>query len=80
VWIQLTCSRCGTHRRISDNHPEHAVKAAKAGWRSFGAVIYCPDCSKTWHKRNTKRLGSELDTIERILVIMRCCKKKEVEQ
>lgn len=70
MWIHITCSCCGKHRRISDNHPEQAVSAARAGWRSHGTALYCPDCVKTWHERNTKALCNELDTCERILVFV----------
>ena len=77
MWDMITCSRCGKHRRISDNHPEHAVSAARAGWRNYGTAFYCPACAKTWHERNTKPLGNELDAVERILVMMRCGKRKE---
>ena len=76
MWIRINCSRCVKHRRICDNRPEHSVSAVRAGWRSYGTALYCPDCAKTWHERNTKALGNKLDTCERILVVMRCCRKR----
>lgn len=77
MWIYITCSRCGVHRRISDRKPEHAKKLAGKGWWNYGTALYCPSCSASWHERNIKELGTEADAENRILMVMRCCQRKE---
>lgn len=78
MWLNIGCSRCGKTYRLSDNHPEKAVNMARAGWRNYGTALYCPKCSSTWHQRNSKPLGNEIDAVYRILVIMREAQKAEV--
>lgn len=70
MWLRLTCSRCGKHRRISDRiGGGHATRAVAAGWRSYGTALYCPECADTWHERNDKPLNPKDYTIDRIVQI-----------
>ena len=47
---------------------EYTVNAINDGWASFGAALYCPECSKTWIDRNPGRpMPGERNTF---LVIM----------
>lgn len=55
MYVTITCSNCGNHRRISNKKMEYTVKAINDGWGSFGAALYCPECSKTWDDRNPGR-------------------------
>ena len=61
--MEIYCSRCGNHERIL-----RSVRGAKAkskkGWRSFGSVIYCPECTRTWKERNDKELNTVEETNE----------------
>lgn len=55
MYITITCSNCGKHRRISNKKVKYAINAIKAGWGSYGRALYCPECSKTWDERNHGR-------------------------
>lgn len=76
MWLFLTCSRCGKHRRISDRVGTHATRAVYAGWRSYGTALYCPKCADTWHERNDKPLNPKNYTIDRIVQIQLCTRLK----
>lgn len=76
MWLLLTCSRCGKHRRISDRVGTHATRAVYAGWRSYGTALYCPKCADTWHERNDKPLNPKNHTIDRIVQIQLCTRLK----
>ena len=76
--MQIQCSRCGRRsRKYAYNHllsvttkaPEEIIKA---GWGSFGDAFYCPQCAKTWEKRNEKDrpLWGDYHTHVRILETM----------
>lgn len=60
--MRITCSNCGLSvyfRTTSGN----IRKYIKAGWGSFGSALYCPECTKTWHERNTHELASDRNTM-----------------
>lgn len=52
MYIDIYCSNCGAHRRISNKKVEYTINAIKQGWGSFGDVTYCPRCTATWEERN----------------------------
>jgi len=31
----------------------HVIGATRAGWNSYGSALYCPECSASWHERNS---------------------------
>lgn len=70
MYVKITCSCCGAHRRISNKKMEYTVNAIKAGWGSYGSALYCPKCSRTWEQRNGKErpMADERNTF---VVIMR---------
>ena len=80
MWLLLTCSRCGKHRRISDRVYTHAIMAVNAGWRSFGTALYCPKCSDTWHERNDKPLNPKNYALERIVQMQLLSRPREVRR
>ena len=51
--ILIQCSNCGTHREIK-YAIGRIVQAINDGWDSYGNALYCPECSRTWEKRNGK--------------------------
>lgn len=67
MYINITCSNCGRHRRISNKKVEYTVRAIKQGWNSFGSALYCPECVRSWHDRNNTELAGEKNTF---LIIM----------
>lgn len=52
MYITITCSNCGNHRRISDKRWKYIEKVIDEGWNSVGSAMYCPECVKTWQERN----------------------------
>ena len=52
MYIDIYCSNCGAHRRISNKKVEYITNAIEQGWGSFGDVTYCPRCTATWEERN----------------------------
>jgi len=60
MYLQIQCSSCGRRsRQYGYNHMLNILTKApeeiiKAGWGSFGDAFYCPQCVKTWEKRNGK--------------------------
>lgn len=67
MYIDLCCSNCGNHRRLSADAVQYTVDAIKQGWGSYGAALYCPECVRTWYDRNTRPMADERNTM---LVIM----------
>ncbi len=53
--MTIWCSNCGAHHsfRYSAGNVLNAVYVH--GWGSYGAVLYCPECSRTWDERNKGR-------------------------
>jgi hypothetical protein len=62
MYITITCSCCGEHRRLTNKRVSYTVKAIKDGWGSCGSALYCPRCSRTWQERNTKPMADESNT------------------
>ena len=80
MWVKITCSRCGNTRRISTNQPNRIRNAINAGWGSYGNALYCPNCSKTWHERNTKPMADAVNTSSIIMgvVVSAHCRKNNL--
>lgn len=55
MYIYLQCSNCGAKRRVSNRGMQYTGNAIRQGWGSYGSALYCPECSKTWDKRNPGR-------------------------
>ena len=53
--IEIQCFRCGVRRKLSNEKVQYTVDAIKDGWDSFGAALYCPDCSSDWVSINPGR-------------------------
>lgn len=53
--MKIYCSCCGsTHSfRYSAQNVLRAVYTL--GWGSYGSVLYCPKCTRTWDERNPGR-------------------------
>ena len=51
--IQIQCSNCGTIHQMK-YATGRIVQAIINGWNSYGNALYCPECSRTWEKRNGK--------------------------
>lgn len=60
--MTITCSRCGKHRRFNFSVMSVA-RAIRDGWGSYGNVLYCPECTKTWNERNSRSLSDNFNTI-----------------
>lgn len=57
--LQIQCSNCGHRSRkykieYAYEVEQRADEMIKAGWNSYGSVVYCPACVKTWEERNGK--------------------------
>lgn len=52
--MKIQCSRCGATMSFA-YRASHVIGAARAGWNSYGAALYCPSCSATWDERNKGR-------------------------
>lgn len=59
--MTITCSNCGKHRRIGTNC-KSITRAIESGWGSYGAALYCRECSRTWHERNEKDMADIQNT------------------
>lgn len=53
--MQITCSCCGVSHsfRYCAGNVMNAVY--NLGWGSYGAALYCPECTNTWDQRNKGR-------------------------
>lgn len=64
--VKLLCSHCGNYTYIPYTAHD-VIDAVKDGWSSYGAALYCPECSVTWAERNDGRtLQSSIHTIQLI--------------
>lgn len=61
-FLTIMCSRCGCTEDLTYT-PEQLDAAITKGWNSYGRALYCPECSRTWHDRNTKELAGRTHTI-----------------
>ena len=51
--IQIQCSNGGTTHQMK-YAVGRIVQAISNGWDSYGNALYCPECCRTWEKRNGK--------------------------
>lgn len=66
--IDVMCSCCGNHQKLSNERISDTADLIHSGWGSCGSALYCPECSKTWKDRNANRkMADERNTF---LVIM----------
>ena len=49
--VTLQCSCCGERRSVVYT-ALNAASIIKEGWGSYGSVLYCPKCTRTWEERN----------------------------
>ena len=75
MYIYLSCSNCGKRRRLSNKKVQYTVNAIKQGWNSYDVALYCPECSRTWHDRNTKPMAGEKNTF--IVIMNQILQEKE---
>lgn len=54
--MKISCSRCGADKEFRYSAGNVLYTVYTQGWNSYGAVLYCPDCSTTWDERNKGRL------------------------
>jgi len=59
--MKIYCSRCGTSETVSRS-VDGVKSKTKKGWRTYGGVIYCPECVKSWKERNSKELNTAEET------------------
>ena len=55
MYIHIQCSNCGKSRRVSNKRMQYTGNVIREGWGSCGSALYCPECSKSWDKRNPGR-------------------------
>ncbi len=53
--MTITCSNCGASYSFHYCAGNVSNAVLNRGWGSFGAALYCPECSKTWNMRNKGR-------------------------
>ena len=82
--IDIMCSACGYHEKLSNAKIDDSVDVIKRGWGSCGSALYCPECTKAWCERNgSRKMADERNTF---ILIMRLFfdeinrKEEEVEQ
>ena len=63
---EIMCSNCGSHKTVP-NKLNAIDDVCCEGWSSFGAALYCPDCSATWYERNSKPLAGKQNTFTLIV-------------
>lgn len=56
----IMCSNCGKTEDVRNNLAEISEVAKR--WGSFGSALYCEDCVKTWHERNSKPMADYNNT------------------
>ena len=62
--ICLTCSNCGAQREVSFSGTRaYYREIILDGWGSYGGALYCPECSRTWYKRNKKPMADDINTL-----------------
>ena len=68
VEIDIQCSCCGNHRKLSNAKLEDTVNFVNSGWGSCGDALYCPECAKTWKERNGDRqMSNDRNTFIQIM-------------
>ncbi len=53
--MTISCSNCGADYSFRYSARNVLNVVYNIGWGSYGAVIYCPRCTKTWDERNEGR-------------------------
>ena len=53
--IDIMCSCCGNHQKLSNERISDTADLIHSGWGSYGSSLYCPECSKSWQERNDDR-------------------------
>lgn len=53
--MKISCSCCGAHYEFRYSASNVLRVVYNLGWGSYGAVLYCPECSATWGERNKGR-------------------------
>lgn len=53
--MKLCCSRCGADYEFRYCAANVLNAVYSLGWGSYGAALYCPECTKTWNERNKGR-------------------------
>ncbi len=67
--IDVQCSCCGNHIKLSNEKIQYTVDLIKSGWGSCGSALYCQECSKAWKERNgNRKMADERNTF---FIIMR---------
>lgn len=62
---KVYCSNCGFSEKVVLGDMPALVKK---GWGSYGRALYCPECTKTWDKRNPGRpMAGEINTLSVIM-------------
>lgn len=76
--IDVMCSCCGNHQKLSNKRIQDTADLIHSGWGSCGSALYCPECSKSWKERNGKRpMGDERNTFFVIMNLFFEAKKAE---
>lgn len=74
--MQIQCSRCGKIKSFRYT-VLNTMKLIDEGWGSYGRVLYCPECTKTWNERNDKPMAGAMNTAHNIDELYK--RKKEEE-
>lgn len=53
--MNISCSRCGADHGFRYCAANVLNVVYNHGWNSYGAALYCPECSATWDERNKGR-------------------------
>lgn len=53
--MKILCSCCGADYEFRYGAGNVLCAVYTQGWSSYGAALYCPECSKTWDERNRGR-------------------------
>lgn len=53
--MKILCSRCGADKEFRYSAGNVLCAVYTQGWNSYGAALYCPECSATWDERNKGR-------------------------
>ena len=78
MYIDVMCSCCGNHQKLSNEKIEDTVDLIHSGWGSCGSALYCPECSKSWKERNgNRKMADERNTFIVIMNLFFAAKKAE---
>lgn len=53
--VKISCSCCGADHEFKYSAANVLNAVYTMGWGSYGAVLYCPECTATWDQRNKGR-------------------------